>query len=688
MKKIVFLAIIVLFAGCELERLPYEGFSLEQIMRDPQNSLNMLLNGTYGQMKAWSNEKNRIGEYGGDNMMIRGTSTDAFFDYISYVRRPANGRSNVFWVNSYRVISQASQIINMFDANDENFRHQIGEAYYLRGLMYFYLVKTFGRPFYQNPDAPLGGVPILFGMPDDVLADNITLPDRSTVRETYAQAIADLERSYELMTMDRPARPVIFASKEAAWAILSRIYLYMSGTYEDPNLVYAQKSIDYANRVIASNRFRLEPRNRFMIYNEFTPQQTTETIFAIMRVGAEFTSGDHTNSPGGMYASIGGTGWGEMYASATLIDRLRASGGGDLTADARWNFIRPQYQLTAATPTTPAARIPAFRFIKPVHITATTANLNAGTAGRQSHWNYVQEPFREVGGDAHIIRTFPYERKNWTTANPTNPDRDQNTITQILYPLTLVCDQFETFNRYMIYYHNDPGARVREANGVWHLEVTMGTNVIRHPLTEITIPANDPDRPAPPAPTTPPTPAIDIPVVRRFTIDIAPEHRLPIVGDRDHMMQLNQGHPMFFVFRISFQSQDRHLHSPVISRLAEMYLNLAEAHAKLGDFDAALTNLNIIRNRAVIDGGHPAGFFNGKSIAEIAEIIDNERAMELAFEGHRSFDRFRIGLPMIRQHPHSVDVMNDIYPDDIRIIRLIPQQAIDAYMGTLTQNPM
>ena len=26
----------------------------------------------------------------------------------------------------------------------------------------------------------------------------------------------------------------IFASKEAAWAMLSRIYLYMSGTYETP----------------------------------------------------------------------------------------------------------------------------------------------------------------------------------------------------------------------------------------------------------------------------------------------------------------------------------------------------------------------------------------------------------------------------------------------------------------------
>ena len=39
------------------------------------------------------------------------------------------------------------------------------------------------------------------------------------------------------MTIDKGAA---YASKGAAQAMLSRVYLYMSGTYEQPNTQYAQ----------------------------------------------------------------------------------------------------------------------------------------------------------------------------------------------------------------------------------------------------------------------------------------------------------------------------------------------------------------------------------------------------------------------------------------------------------------
>ena len=81
------------------------------------------------------------------------------------------------------------------------------------------------------------------GTPDDV--NNLNLPDRSTVQDTYEQAIDDLKVAARLMENGETKREgPAYASKEAAWAMLSRIYLFMSGTYEAPNSENAQLPID------------------------------------------------------------------------------------------------------------------------------------------------------------------------------------------------------------------------------------------------------------------------------------------------------------------------------------------------------------------------------------------------------------------------------------------------------------
>ncbi len=52
------------------------------------------------------------------------------------------------------------------------------------------------------------------------------------MKENYELIIADLEKAAQLMNEDKGAsRP----SVGAANALLSRVYLYMSGTYENPN---------------------------------------------------------------------------------------------------------------------------------------------------------------------------------------------------------------------------------------------------------------------------------------------------------------------------------------------------------------------------------------------------------------------------------------------------------------------
>lgn len=77
----------------------------------------------------------------------------------------------------------------------------------------------------------------------------------------------------------------------------------------------------------------------------------------------------------------------------------------------------------------------------------------------------------------------------------------------------------------------------------------------------------------------------------------------------------------------------------MILRLAEIYLNRAEALAYINNFQDAIADLNIIRVRAGI------GVINPEPITqdELIQAINQERKLELAFEGHRYFDLMRTG---------------------------------------------
>ncbi len=95
-----------------------------------------------------------------------------------------------------------------------------------------------------------------------------------------------------------------------------------------------------------------------------------------------------------------------------------------------------------------------------------------------------------------------------------------------------------------------------------------------------------------------------------------------------------------------------------IIRLAEMYLNRAEARFHIADLDGATADLNVIRTRAglpVLD-----------STAIDLEIILMERYRELVFEGHQLRDRKR-----------TRSAIGDLPFDDPSLIFPIPQREMD-----------
>ena len=569
MNKILMLLVAsCLLVACNIDREPKGSMSSQRILDHPEEAIDGMTHGMYAQLKTWSDAMHRCGEYAGDNIMIRGASTDAFFEFITFNRTPQNYRLQAFWDNSYKAIIQASNIIDLYGSStDAEVKSHVGEAYFVRGFLYFYLVRAYGRPYYQAPEKNLG-VPIIKSAPKNIFG-KFTLPDRATVAETYTQAIEDLKQA-EALLPERTGTP-FYASKGAAQAMLSRLYLYMSGTYDQPNTKYAQLASEYASKVISSAKYQLLGREDFMKYNQILPENNKESIFVIRRLASEFSGYDHYYGIGGMYANIGGMGWGEMYASAKYLALLDETGRNDFRpakmhiVDARAAFIEPVYDTEKGE---------VFRFIK----TEDSGDMN-----------YLQLPITRSNGQ--IIA---------------KEEKDQGQVST--YTLTPIDATQEIYS------------------------ITYGGKTYR--------------------------------------------------GVLDTYIALNRAYPMFYITKCSREGENSHLHSPIISRLGEVYLNRAEAEAKLGHYSAALTDLNLVRTRSI-----PGAQYTSLDATNAPERIDKERQLELAFQAERSYDVFRNGGSLIRRYPGAHHQREDIAPTDYRVVYFIPQNAIDAYPGKLTQNP-
>jgi hypothetical protein len=124
---------------------------------------------------------------------------------------------------------------------------------------------------------------------------------------------------------------------------------------------------------------------------------------------------------------------------------------------------------------------------------------------------------------------------------------------------------------------------------------------------------------------------------------------------------------------------------PVL-RLAEMYLIRAEAAARMGNYAQALADVNVIRERAGLEGyDATTADLNGNgtlTAAEVLEIVLIERRHELFYEGHYFFDlkRFADAVPAAQARLTALGLTGH------KLLFPIPQREIDANPA-LIQNP-
>ncbi|MBB5395788.1 RagB/SusD family nutrient uptake outer membrane protein [Mucilaginibacter sp. AK015] len=104
-------------------------------------------------------------------------------------------------------------------------------------------------------------------------------------------------------------------------------------------------------------------------------------------------------------------------------------------------------------------------------------------------------------------------------------------------------------------------------------------------------------------------------------------------------VQKKNGIEIYYISKFSFQGGLPNLSSPIMFRIAEMYLIRAEAEAKTGKTADALDDVDMIRKNRGLEGSLYNKVVPGGKTA--LDVVLDEKRIEMAFEGHRTYDVFR-----------------------------------------------
>ena len=582
--------------GCSLDVNMYDGVTGEDVTA---RNIVELSQGSYSMLKydgGLIDNGYYFWAYGADDLSWGGTSTDTKFDIYDYSRNINSAVTEYAWELGYRTIGNCNKVIEMGAELGANITDEekviVGENYYLRALSYFLLVNEFAQPYSNNPTQNPGLPLKLTSDPNDLSQS------RSTVAKIYDQVVKDLQDAITYMTLPTGMSPKnsCYATKEAAQALLARVYLYMENW---------DGAWTMANDVINSGRFELLKGDDYKIYPQFIPEENSETIFAVRRTKQKDDS--EAGRMGGLYIQVDDKGWEEMYASAPYLNLLElhldAQG---YPKDLRSGFITKRYVEDG----TDTSKYP----------------ITGNPERNYKDWTFVYAA-KQAGANAN----YEYRQISVTKQN----DGTYAMGAEDAANFQSATIQSEPYNLGTRYY----------------VQASDGTKYIGR-------------------------------------IE-------PRVYDA---RTLRKKESMFLVYAInkcSYQEKYFHLWSPIISRLAEMYLIRAEANLeKGGDTQTTLDDVNVIRKRA----GIPEWTLENIQTAEngqpkdIHKIIEEERMLEFAWEGLRRFDVFRWRHTLDRKYPggqtlRQGDRYLEIPYNSPSVCEFIPQAQYDAYPYDLGQNP-
>jgi len=254
---------------------------------------------------------------GGDlTIFSQGRGLDAMYTFNH--SKTTNSFSG-FWTQVYHCILQANNMISSIDrlkagGTTENFDTYKGQALTARALMYFDLVRLYGKPYSMDKSS--------YGVPNITdLLDAYAQPLRASVEQNYTQILKDLKDAEPLLSKSKSNGYLNYYGNKA---IQARVYLSMEKYPE---------ALAAAQEIINSNVYKLYTNAEWV--GSWKTQFGVESIFEL---GMFPNEGDLTTASLGFYlrrkAHGGSAALGFFMASDYFLNRLKQD-----ATDVRWGVM-------------------------------------------------------------------------------------------------------------------------------------------------------------------------------------------------------------------------------------------------------------------------------------------------------------------------------------------------------------
>jgi starch-binding outer membrane protein, SusD/RagB family len=225
---------------------------------------------------------------------------------------PNDGFITAKWARSYQAIDLTNNILSSLAVVDEGHRARVeGEARFIRGILYFELVRFYAAPYVQGEANTHDGVPLVL-TPTAAITDD-DYPSRAPVNAVYQQIISDLTQAKTLLG-NLPATSGANAGRatvSTTAAFLARVYMAMENW---------EGAANEANQVISNlggySALRSTPRDAFN-----NDEYTSEDVFMIIQNPTSH-AGSANDGITTFFASLPGLGRGDVYASSAHFARF------------------------------------------------------------------------------------------------------------------------------------------------------------------------------------------------------------------------------------------------------------------------------------------------------------------------------------------------------------------------------
>lgn len=263
------------------------------------------LRGAYSGMRAvdyFGRTVPILGDIMSDNTYQSSQNTNRYTLFNNYSFIVTDGNVAGFWSSAYSVILRANNIINAAIPANANVNQYKGEAYAIRALSYFTLVRYFARPYTDNPSGL--GAPIITTFDPDAK------PPRSSIQDVYNLILSDLTQAFSLMTSFTNSSQF---SKYAARGLQAKVYLTM-GDY--PNAKTA------ALDVINNSGFSVVTAANHTSYWT-SPAIRTDKVETLFEVSSDAVNNLAFDALGYLYSQGGN--YGDLLVSDELYAKFEAT---------------------------------------------------------------------------------------------------------------------------------------------------------------------------------------------------------------------------------------------------------------------------------------------------------------------------------------------------------------------------